>query len=62
MYKGHADWTKIAAVKQSKNTYSHFGNGDIDSPLKAKEYKEKYGIDGIMIEGPLLDIHGFFGK
>jgi tRNA-dihydrouridine synthase B len=26
-----------------------FGNGDIDSPQKAKEYREKYGVDGVMI-------------
>lgn len=50
MYKGHADWTKIAAVKNNPRIHIPiFGNGDIDSPLKAKEYKEKYGIDGIMI-------------
>lgn len=50
MYKGHADWTKIAAVKENPRIkIPIFGNGDIDSPQKAKEYKEKYGIDGIMI-------------
>ncbi len=26
-----------------------FGNGDIDSPEKAKLYKDRYGVDGIMI-------------
>ena len=26
-----------------------FGNGDIDSPHKALQYKNKYGVDGIMI-------------
>ena len=26
-----------------------FGNGDIDSPEKALEYKNRYGVDGIMI-------------
>lgn len=26
-----------------------FGNGDVDSPEKALEYRNKYGVDGIMI-------------
>lgn len=50
MYKGEADWTKIAEVKNHPDIHIPiFGNGDIDSPEKAKEYKEKYGVDGIMI-------------
>jgi tRNA-dihydrouridine synthase B len=50
LYKGTADWRLIAAVKN--NTHIHipiFGNGDIDSPQKALEYKNRYGVDGIMI-------------
>ena len=50
MYKGVADWTKIAEVKNHPDIHIPiFGNGDIDSPEKAVEYKAKYGIDGIMI-------------
>ena len=50
MYKGEADWTEIAKVKANPNIeIPIFGNGDIDSPQKAVEYKEKYGVDGIMI-------------
>ena len=50
MYKGEADWSLIAAVKNnSRMNIPIFGNGDIDSPEKAMEYKEKYGVDGIMI-------------
>ncbi|BDD08190.1 tRNA-dihydrouridine synthase [Fulvitalea axinellae] len=50
MYKGVADWTKIAEVKNDPEIHMPiFGNGDIDSPQKAVEYKEKYGVDGIMI-------------
>ena len=50
MYKGTANWDYIADVKNNPRiSIPIFGNGDIDSPLKAKEYKEKYGIDGIMI-------------
>ena len=50
MYKGHADWELIGKVKNNPRiTIPIFGNGDIDSPEKALEYKNKYGIDGIMI-------------
>ncbi len=50
MYKGNADWTLIAEVKNNpRMNIPVFGNGDIDSPQKALEYKNKYGIDGIMI-------------
>ncbi len=50
MYKGEADWTLIAKVKENPRiTMPIFGNGDIDSPQKAVKYKNKYGVDGIMI-------------
>ncbi len=50
MYKGEADWTLIAKVKNNPRIkIPIFGNGDIDSPQKAKRYKELYGVDGIMI-------------
>jgi nifR3 family TIM-barrel protein len=50
MYKGHADWSHIARVKNNPRiTMPIFGNGDIDSPEKALHYKNEYGIDGIMI-------------
>lgn len=50
MYKGHSDWSYIAKVKQNPQVeIPIFGNGDIDSPEKALEYKNKYGVDGIMI-------------
>lgn len=50
LYKGNADWTLINKVKENPRIQIPiFGNGDIDSPQKAKEYKEKYGVDGIMI-------------
>ena len=50
MYKGEADWSHIAEVKnQSDIQIPIFGNGDIDSPEKALEYRNKYGVDGIMI-------------
>lgn len=50
MYKGEADWSYIAEVKNDPTiTIPIFGNGDIDSPEKALEYKNRYGVDGIMI-------------
>ena len=50
MYKGEADWTLIAKVKNNPRIQIPiFGNGDIDSAEKALEYKNRYGIDGIMI-------------
>ncbi|MES1220025.1 MAG: tRNA dihydrouridine synthase DusB [Bacteroidota bacterium] len=50
MYKGEADWTLIGKIKNNPRiTIPIFGNGDIDSPQKALEYKNRYGVDGIMI-------------
>jgi len=50
MYKGEADWTLIGKIKENPRMHIPvFGNGDINSPQKAKEYKERYGVDGIMI-------------
>lgn len=50
MYKGEANWEYIADVKNnSRINIPIFGNGDIDSPEKAIEYKERYNVDGIMI-------------
>ncbi len=50
MYKGHSDWSHIQRIKENPRiTMPIFGNGDIDSPEKALEYKNKYGLDGMMI-------------
>ena len=50
MYKGEANWIPIAQVKANpRMTIPIFGNGDIDSPQKALEYKNRYGVDGLMI-------------
>jgi tRNA-dihydrouridine synthase B len=50
MYKGEANWDWIAKVKNNPHmTIPIFGNGDVDSPQKALEYKNRYGVDGIMI-------------
>ena len=50
MYKGEADWTLIGKIKNNPRiTIPIFGNGDINSPEKAVEYKNRFGVDGIMI-------------
>ncbi len=50
MYKGEADWTLIGKIKENPRIHIPvFGNGDIDSPDKAVQYKARYGVDGIMI-------------
>jgi nifR3 family TIM-barrel protein len=50
LYKGEADWTHIARVKENPRIQIPiFGNGDIDSPEKALDYKKRFGVDGIMI-------------
>ena len=50
MYKGEADWSLIAKVKENQRIHIPiFGNGDIDSPQKALDYKNRFGVDGIMI-------------
>ena len=50
MYKGDADWTLIGDVKNNPNMHIPvFGNGDVDCPEKARQMKDQYGVDGIMI-------------
>jgi len=50
MYKGEADWSLIGAVKNNPRMHIPvIGNGDIDSPEKALEMKNRFGVDGIMI-------------
>jgi len=50
MYKGHADWTKIAEVKNNPRMHIPvFGNGDVNTPERAVEMRDKFGLDGAMI-------------
>jgi tRNA-dihydrouridine synthase B len=50
MYKGEANWEWISKVKNNPRMHIPiFGNGDVDSPQKALEYRNRYDIDGIMI-------------
>ncbi len=50
MYKGEADWTLIGEIKNNPRiTIPIFGNGDVDSPEKAKLMRDRFGVDGVMI-------------
>lgn len=50
MYRGDADWTLIGKVKENpRMTIPVFGNGDINSVEKLLEYKNRYGVDGILV-------------
>src|ERR1700740_2991240 len=50
MYKGSADWTLIGEIKNNPRIkIPIFGNGDVDSPARALEMKNRYGVDGVMI-------------
>ncbi|MEY3351054.1 MAG: tRNA dihydrouridine synthase DusB [Bacteroidota bacterium] len=61
LYKGEADWTWIAKVRENPRIHIPiFGNGDIDSPEKALEYKNRYGVDGIMIGRAAIGNPWFF--
>lgn len=50
MYKGQADWSLIGDIKNNPRMHIPvFGNGDVDTPEKALENKNRYGVDGVMI-------------
>jgi len=50
MYKGEANWAPIAEVKNNSRMHIPiFGNGDVNTPEKAKEMRDNYGLDGCMI-------------
>jgi tRNA-dihydrouridine synthase B len=63
MYKGDADWTQIAAVKNNSRMHIPvFGNGDVNSPERAKEMRDKYGLDGAMIGRASIGNPWFFNE
>ena len=50
LYRGKADWSLIGEVKNNQRMkIPVIGNGDIDSPSKAKEMYDRYGVDAVMI-------------
>ena len=63
MYKGDADWTKIAEIKNNQRMHIPvFGNGDVYSPERAKEMKDQYGLDGAMIGRASIGNPWFFNQ
>jgi len=61
MYKGNADWKPIAAVKNNPRMHIPvFGNGDVDSPERAVEMRDVYGLDGAMIGRATIGNPWFF--
>ena len=63
MYKGSADWTKIAEVKNNQRMkIPVFGNGDVNSPEKAVEMRDDFGLDGAMIGRAAIGYPWFFNE
>ena len=63
MYKGDADWTQIAAIKNNPRMHIPvFGNGDVNSPEKAKVMRDEYGLDGAMIGRASIGNPWFFDQ
>jgi nifR3 family TIM-barrel protein len=61
MYKGNADWVPIAAVKNNPRMHIPiFGNGDVNSPERAMEMRDSYGLDGAMIGRACIGNPWFF--
>src|SRR5210317_943615 len=63
MYKGQADWGPIAEVKNNPRMHIPvFGNGDVNSPQKAKEMRDQFGLDGAMIGRASIGNPWFFNQ
>jgi len=63
MYKGDADWSLIGKLKENQRMrIPIFGNGDIDSPEKAKAARDRFGVDGIMIGRAAIGNPWFFNE
>lgn len=61
MYKGEADWAPIAEVKNNPRMHIPiFGNGDVNTPEKAMEMRDRYGLDGAMIGRASIGYPWFF--
>ena len=61
MYKGSADWKPIAEVKNNQRMHIPvFGNGDVDTPERAVEMRDEFGLDGAMIGRASIGYPWFF--
>ena len=63
MYKGDADWKPIAAVKNNPRMHIPvFGNGDVNTPERAVQMRDEYGLDGAMIGRASIGYPWFFNE
>ena len=63
MYKGNANWKLISEVKNNQRMkIPVFGNGDVNSPERALEMRDKYGLDGAMIGRASIGNPWFFNQ
>jgi len=63
MYKGDADWRPIAEVKNNPRMHIPvFGNGDVNTPERAVEMRDQYGLDGAMIGRASIGNPWFFNQ
>ena len=63
MYKGSADWSLISDVKNNpRMKIPVFGNGDVNTPEKAVEMRDKFGLDGAMIGRASIGNPWFFNQ
>lgn len=63
MYKGDANWSLIADVKNNPRMHIPvFGNGDVNTPERAMEMRDKYGLDGAMIGRACIGYPWFFNE
>ncbi len=63
MYKGNADWRPIAEVKNNPRMFIPvFGNGDVNTPERAVEMRDQYGLDGAMIGRASIGYPWFFNE
>ena len=61
MYKGSADWKPIAEVKNNQRMHIPvFGNGDVDTPERAVQMRDEFGLDGAMIGRASIGYPWFF--
>lgn len=63
MYKGDANWQQISDVKNNQRMHIPiFGNGDVNTPERAKEMRDDYGLDGAMIGRASIGNPWFFNQ
>jgi hypothetical protein len=63
MYKGNADWSLIAKVKNNSRMHIPiFGNGDVNTPERAIKMRDDYGLDGAMIGRASIGNPWFFNQ